>query len=32
MALNLNTIKGQLRPIKDHVIVEAMHFGELKVD
>jgi co-chaperonin GroES (HSP10) len=28
MALNLNTIKGQLRPIKDHVIVEAMHFGE----
>jgi co-chaperonin GroES (HSP10) len=30
MALNLNTIKGDLRPIKDRVLVSDMYFGEQK--
>ena len=30
MVLNINTIKGKLTPIKDHVIVSDMFFGEQK--
>jgi co-chaperonin GroES (HSP10) len=30
MVLNINTIKGKLTPIKDHVIVTDMFFGEQK--
>lgn len=28
MAININTIKGRLTPIKNRVIVKDMHFGE----
>jgi co-chaperonin GroES (HSP10) len=30
MVLNIKTIKGKLTPIKDHVIVSDMFFGEQK--
>tara|TARA_B100000965_G_scaffold312013_1_gene271703 strand:+ start:18 stop:371 length:354 start_codon:yes stop_codon:yes gene_type:complete len=30
MAINLHTIKGDLRPIRDRVLVSDMHFGEQK--
>lgn len=30
MAINLNTIKGDLRPIRDRVLVSDMYFGEQK--
>ena len=30
MVLNINTIKGKLTPIKYHVIVTDMFFGEQK--
>lgn len=30
MAINLNTIKGKLKPIKDRVLVSDMYFGEQK--
>ena len=28
MALNINTIKGHIKPIRNRVIVKNMHFGE----
>lgn len=30
MALNMNTIKGDIRPVHDRVIVTDMYFGEQK--
>ena len=30
MAINLTAIEGSLTPIKDHILVEEMHFGEQK--
>ena len=30
MAINLNRLKGDLRPIKNRVLVSDMHFGEQK--
>jgi len=31
MAINMNTIKGNLSPIRDRVIVSDMYFGEQKL-
>jgi co-chaperonin GroES (HSP10) len=32
MTLNLNTIQGNLKPIKNRVIVSNMHFGEQRTE